>query len=371
MRRRSRSGPWDSERRLYVLMTTLLVTLRLGARPVPSRSSGTCATPARIASRGSPPRRTRPPTLMRPERGMRIPEIASASSRCPFPATPATPTISPSRIANETSETAVSPRSPDTVSPSTSSDTDVRELPRLLERTRHLDLATDHERREGAGRGAFGGDRVHRAPAPEDGDAIRDGENLVQLVRDEDDRLPLVRHRAQGGEERDGLLRREDGGRLVHDQDARLTVERLQDLDPLLLADRELPDPGARVDAEPVPLSELGDTALDRPAVDEERAPLRAVVSEDDVLGDGERRDEPEVLVHHADARVERVARRVEASLLAVQLDLAVVRTVEAGEDVRERRLPGAVLPEERVHLPDAGLEARRRRSRGRPESAS
>ena len=48
-----------------------------------------------------------------------------------------------------------------------------------------------------------------------------------------------------------GLLRREHGGRLVEDQDPRLAVERLQDLDPLLLADRELPDARARVDAMP------------------------------------------------------------------------------------------------------------------------
>ena len=54
--------------------------------------------------------------------------------------------------------------------------------------------------------------------------------------------LPSVGHRAQRLEERVGLLRREHRGRLVHDQDPRLAVERLQDLDALLLADRELPD---------------------------------------------------------------------------------------------------------------------------------
>ena len=54
--------------------------------------------------------------------------------------------------------------------------------------------------------------------------------------------FPSVGHRAERGEERHRLLRREHRGRLVHDQDARLAVERLQDLDALLLADRELPD---------------------------------------------------------------------------------------------------------------------------------
>ena len=63
-----------------------------------------------------------------------------------------------------------------------------------------------------------------------------------------------------------GLLRRQHRRRLVEDQDPRLAVERLQDLDALLLAERELPDARARVDGDPVALAELGDAALDRAA---------------------------------------------------------------------------------------------------------
>ena len=142
-------------------------------------------------------------------------------------------------------------------------------------------------------------DRRDDAPAAQHGDAVGDRQHLVQLVRDEDDRPPVGRHRAQRLEERARLLRREHRGRLVEDQDARVAVERLEDLDPLLLADRELPDPRARVDGEPVALGELGDALLERAPVEHE--PAVALVAEDDVLGDGERLDEPEVLVHHAD----------------------------------------------------------------------
>ena len=67
-----------------------------------------------------------------------------------------------------------------------------------------------------------------------------------------------------------------------------------------------------RVDGEAVRLAELRDAPLDRGRVDEEPATLAAVVAEHDVLGDGERLHEPEVLVHHADAGVERVPRRME-----------------------------------------------------------
>ena len=108
---------------------------------------------------------------------------------------------------------------------------------------------------------------------------------------------------------------------------------------------------------EAVRLAELRDAPLDRGRVDEEPATLAAVVAEHDVLGDGERLDEPEVLVHHADAGVESIPRRMEVHLLAVELDLALVRAVEPGEDVRERRLPRAVLAEQGVHLADPCLE--------------
>src|SRR5262249_12951984 len=91
----------------------------------------------------------------------------------------------------------------------------------------------------------------------------------------------------------------------------------------------------------------------DPAGVDEEAA----VLAEDDVLGHRERRDEPKVLVHHADACLDRVTGRVEVHLLAVELDLAGVGPVEAREDVGEGALAGAVLAEEGMYLPGRGLE--------------
>ena len=67
--------------------------------------------------------------------------------------------------------------------------------------------------------------------------------------------------------------------------------------------------------------------------------------------------DEPELLVHHADPGVERVARRLEARPARRRARSALVGPVEAGEDVRERALAGAVLAEQRVHLAGGGLE--------------
>ena len=111
-----------------------------------------------------------------------------------------------------------------------------------------------------------------------------------------------------------------------------------------MLADRELPDAGVRVDREPVALAELPHLSLDRARVDPELAPLAACVAENQVLDNGEPVDQPEVLVNHADTGVHRVAGRAEVDAAAVQLDLALVGTVESVEDAREGGLPGAVL---------------------------
>ncbi len=54
-----------------------------------------------------------------------------------------------------------------------------------------------------------------------------------------------------------GLGRGEHGRRLVQDQHVRLPDERLDDLDPLLDADREVLDQRVRVDVEAVAVGEL------------------------------------------------------------------------------------------------------------------
>ena len=181
--------------------------------------------------------------------------------------------------------------------------------PVALGSPRRLDLSPDHQARELLQRRVGDRDRRHRLAASEDRDAVGDRHHLVQLVRDEDDRPPVRGHLSQRLEEDARLLRRQHRGRLVEDQDPRVTVERLHDLDPLLLAERELPDPCTWVDAEPVTLAELRDALLDRARMDEERAADVSAVAEDDVLRDRERRNQAEMLVHHADSGVERLAR--------------------------------------------------------------
>ena len=68
--------------------------------------------------------------------------------------------------------------------------------------------------------------------------------------------MPSLLERAQDLEQLPRLLRRQHRRRLVEDQDVGAAVERLQDLDALLLADGDVLDPGVGVDRELEPLRE-------------------------------------------------------------------------------------------------------------------
>ena len=127
-------------------------------------------------------------------------------------------------------------------------------------------------------------------------------------MADEDNRHPVVAEAAQRREQRLHLLRHEHRGRLVEDEHLAVAVERLQDLDALLLADGEAVDarPGIRADAEP--LRRLGHL-LRGDVEPHARAVGRA---EDDVLGHGHRLHEREVLRDHPDPGRDRVLRRVD-----------------------------------------------------------
>jgi hypothetical protein len=227
-----------------------------------------------------------------------MPEIASSSSDWPLPATPAMPTISPARMSNETSSTMVTPRmsltvrfltasltAPAAASPfSTLSSTRRPTISSASSPTVVLDVFA----------------RRHHLAASHHRHRVGDRHDLAQLVRDQDDRLALFLQLPEDAEQMVGLGRRQHAGRLVEDQDFGAAIERLQDLDPLLQADREFLDDGVGIDLETVFAFEalefgacLGDAAL------QQRAALGA---EHDVFEHGEIVDQHEMLVHHADA---------------------------------------------------------------------
>ena len=231
-------------------------------------------------------------------------------------------------------------------------------LPGLGRLLVHLeeDLPPDHQLGQLLLGRAFTRKRLDHLAAAENRHPVGDVEHLVQLVADEDDGHALLGEGAQDPEQLERLLGREHGGRLVEDQDLGSPVEGLQDLDALLLADADVLDARVRVDRELERLRDLLDPFLGCVLV-EQHLLARGLDSQHDVLGDRHHRDQHEVLVDHADPQVDRVARRAHLDRLAVDQDLALVRPVEAVEDVHQRRLPGAVLAEQGVNLAAAQVE--------------
>ena len=223
-----------------------------GGRPARRRR------PPRSSRAGRSPVTSSPASATRPPATLRSPMIASTSSSWPLPATPAIPRISPARTSRSTPRTTLDcPGRRTTWRPVTSSDRAGRM--RLAAVDRQLDLASDHQLGEVVlvrlGRDPLADDL---AP-PDDRDPVGDLEDLVELVADEDDAVALGGEAAQDREDLLGLLGRQDRGRLVEDEDPRIAIERLEDLDPLLPADRQRADLGVGIDLEAEALAELDD----------------------------------------------------------------------------------------------------------------
>ena len=78
--------------------------------------------------------------------------------------------------------------------------------------------------------------------------------------------------------------------------------------------------------------------------------------AEHDVFRHGVFLKQGKVLVHHAYAAPDRLHRVLKACVLAAQRDRSAVHALDARENLHERGLARAVLPEQPVHraLPDA-----------------
>jgi hypothetical protein len=124
--------------------------------------------------------------------------------------------------------------------------------------------------------------------------------------------VPASRRPAQGDEQLLGLLRRQHRGGLVQDQDARAAVQRLEDLQPLALAHRQVfhqrvQPPAGRCRAS---ARRAGAHLGARPC----QAPVR-LGAEHHVVQRAQRVDQHEVLVHHADAQRDGLARELPGDL--------------------------------------------------------
>ena len=190
-------------------------------------------------------------------------------------------------------------------------------------------------------------DGSHHLAETQDGYPVRQLHDLFELVGDQDDGQALVPHPAKDPEEFLDALRSENRRRLVQDQDLHAEVQGLEYLDPLLLSDGQPAHLGVRIDLDVIVAEELVEPAPHLRQIE----PLAGRCTDDHVLDHRHRRNQLEVLVHHADTGRNGVAGRMELQSLAVEGHSPLIGPVNAVEDVGERGLAGAVLSQHAVDL--------------------
>jgi hypothetical protein len=135
----------------------------------------------------------------------------------------------------------------------------------------------------------LGGHRRGRdfAAIAENRDLVRHFQDVVEEMRNKDQAAAALLELDQHVEQPLDFRRRQSRCRLVENDDARAGEEHAGELDELLHADREIAEPGARVDVEAeIPQLLLGLPRHFAPGDDAE--PVDRLHPEKDVLGDGE-----------------------------------------------------------------------------------
>ncbi len=125
-------------------------------------------------------------------------------------------------------------------------------------------------------------------------------------------------------------------------------IENLDDLDALLLAHGELPDLGVGVYGHAILRANAPDVGGHLLVVEHEGGFAHA---QKYVLGHSLYGNQHEVLVHHAHAGSDCIARRVEINALTMNPDCAFAGLVEPGENIHKRGFARAVLAQQRMNF--------------------
>jgi len=189
--------------------------------------------------------------------------------------------------------------------------------------------------------------RPHRdqPPVTQHGDRIGDLEHLLHPVADEKDGDALAAQVAHEAEQLRHLIGGERGRRLVHDQHAHIERDRLGDLDRLLRRESEPARPAAHVQSDAERREDLLRLAEHPPPGGDGAA---ALMADEDVLRHVEVGKEQRLLVDRGDAVALRLRCAADRDRLAGDQDLAFVRLIDAGHDLDQGGLAGAVLAQER-----------------------
>ncbi len=144
------------------------------------------------------------------------------------------------------------------------------------------------------------------------------------------------------------LLRREHSRRLIHDENLSAAIQHLEDFNALLLAYRQLPDLGPRINLQAKPVCQRCNFLV---IFAQAHQKPRLIQAKQDILGHGLRRYEHEMLMHHADARLDGIPWRIEVHRKSVDLDGPGILTIQAGQHVHEGAFAGTVLAQKTMDL--------------------
>ena len=153
-----------------------------------------------------------------------------------------------------------------------------------------------------------------------------------------------------------GVVLIETARRLVEDDDLRSLADGRGDLRELLFGGRERAHRPSGIDRRADGGKELARPDLTGRSIDHRAMPRQRAEAE--ILGDGQVLAERELLMDHRDARATRIARRRQRERASGDLDRSTVGALDAGEDLSERALAGAVLSAHRVTGAGANVEA-------------
>ncbi len=192
----------------------------------------------------------------------------------------------------------------------------------------------------------------------EHGHSVGQREDLRQPMADIDDADSAAAQAADHLEQPTRVGIGQGSGRLVHDDEPCVLRQRLGDLDPLPVGDRE-PAHGD-IDIEVVAVERI----QQRPRARPHRRPIHRVpagagrMADIDVLRNAELGKQQQLLVDGRDAVSGGFVRRGEADGRACDPHLPGIRRDHAGDDLDQRGFAGAVFAEQGVDLAGADIEA-------------
>ena len=133
--------------------------------------------------------------------------------------------------------------------------------------------------------------RADNPPVLQDGDVVGDLEDLVEPVRDVNNRHALLDQRTNRGEQAVEFLSGQNRRRLVHDDQVGVLRQGFGDLDHLLAGDGQIADLRRRREPNAEPVEQVGAFFRHPPRVDDAESVAR-LAAEENILGDGHELDE-------------------------------------------------------------------------------